>query len=113
MRATAHAIDLGNMVQPCLILLHQENSTPGRIGHALKERGVPLDIRRPRYGDPMPETMAEHRGAIIFGGSMSANEQDDLARREIDWIAVPLKERKPFLGICLGAQMVALQLGGK
>jgi GMP synthase-like glutamine amidotransferase len=30
---------------------------------------------------------------------------------EIDWIKVPLREEKPFLGICLGAQMLARQLG--
>ena len=39
--------------------------------------------------------------------------QDDFIRREIDWIAVPLRENKPYLGICLGAQMFARQLGGK
>ncbi len=55
--------------------------------------------------------MAEHAGAIIFGGPMSANDADDFVRREIDWIAVPLKESKPFLGICLGAQMLARHLG--
>jgi GMP synthase (glutamine-hydrolysing) len=32
-------------------------------------------------------------------------------RSEIDWIRVPLREEKPFLGICLGAQMLARQLG--
>ena len=35
------------------------------------------------------------------------------SRREIDWIAVPLAEKKPFLGICLGAQMLARQLGAR
>src|SRR5882724_7406474 len=29
------------------------------------------------------------------------------------WIAVPLREQRPFLGICLGAQMLAMQLGAK
>ncbi len=42
---------------------------------------------------------------------MSANDPDDFIRREIDWIAVPLKEKVPFLGVCLGAQMLARQLG--
>jgi GMP synthase (glutamine-hydrolysing) len=102
-----------SMPRPCLIVLHQENSTAGRIGHALTTRGVPLDIRRPRYGDPLPATLAQHIGAVILGGPMSANDKDDFVRREIDWLAVPLKEGKPFLGICLGAQMLAQQLGGK
>ncbi len=94
-------------------MLHRDNSTPGRVGHALQERGYPLDVRRPRFGDPLPDTMAEHAGAIIFGGPMSANDKDDFVRREIEWIAVPLAERKPFLGICLGAQMLARHLGSR
>ena len=36
---------------------------------------------------------------------------DDYVRREIDWIEVPLREQRPFLGICLGAQMLAKHLG--
>ena len=105
--------NVGAMALPILIVLHQQSSTPGRVGHALLERGFALDIRRPRYGDPLPATMAEHAGAIIFGGPMSANDEDDFVRREIDWLAVPLKERKPFLGICLGAQMLARHLGSR
>jgi GMP synthase (glutamine-hydrolysing) len=42
---------------------------------------------------------------------MSANDETDFIRREIDWTAIPLKEGKPLLGICLGAQMLARQLG--
>jgi GMP synthase (glutamine-hydrolysing) len=98
---------------PILIVLHREDSTPGRVGHALAERGYRFDIRRPCLGDPLPDTLAEHAGAIIFGGPMSANDTHDFVRRETDWIAVPLKERKPFLGICLGAQMLARHLGSR
>ena len=101
------------MLHPILIVLHQETSTPGRIGHALRQRGYPLDVRRPRFGDPLPETMVGHAGAITFGGPMSANDTTDFIRREIDWLSVPLKEKKPFLGICLGAQMLAHHLGSR
>jgi GMP synthase (glutamine-hydrolysing) len=96
---------------PVLIVLHQEHSTPGRVGHYFQARRIPLDIRRPRYGDPLPDTLAAHSGAVIFGGPMSANDQDAFVRAEIDWIKVPLCESKPFLGICLGAQMLARHLG--
>jgi GMP synthase (glutamine-hydrolysing) len=95
-----------------LIVLHSEASTPGRIGTMLRARGYDLDLRRPILGDPLPETMVDHEGAVIFGGPMSANDPDDWIAREIDWIGVPLKEQKPFLGVCLGAQMLARQLGG-
>ena len=99
------------MLKPVLIILHQENSSPGRVGQALNNLGYPLDIRRPRFGDPLPETMDAHAGAAIFGGPQSANDEDDYIRRETDWIGVPLRDNKPFLGICLGAQMMARHLG--
>src|SRR3954449_4294771 len=74
---------------PVLIVLHQESSTPGRVGNALRALGYTFDIRRPRFGDCLPETLEEHAGAVVFGGPMSANDADDFVRREIDWIAVP------------------------
>lgn len=100
------------MTRPVLIILHQEHSTPGRVGRLLQERGVPLDIRRPRFGDPLPDTMDDHAGAIIFGGPMSANDAEDWMKRETDWIGVPLRDKSPFLGICLGAQMLTRYRGG-
>jgi len=99
------------MTQPVLLILHQEHSSPGRVGQALARLGYPLDIRRPPLGDPLPETMDEHAGAVIFGGPQSANDSHDFIRREIDWIGVPLDAGKPLLGICLGAQMMARHLG--
>jgi len=97
--------------KPVLIVLHQENSNPGHIGQWLVRNGFPLDIRKPRFGEPLPPTLAGHCGAVIFGGPMSANDKDEFIRREIEWIGVALKEKAPFLGICLGAQMLALHLG--
>lgn len=96
-----------------LIILHQENSSPGRVGLALEARGYSLDIRRPRFGDALPSTMSEHAGAVIFGGPMSANDNDDFLKTETDWIGIPLKENKPYLGLCLGAQMLARHLGAR
>ena len=95
-----------------LIVLHQEMSTPGRVGHLLIENGFDLDVRRPPLGDPLPETLADHAGAVMFGGPMSANDPEDFVKRETDWLAVPLAEDRPFLGICLGAQMLVNHLGG-
>ena len=98
---------------PVLVVLHQEHSTPGRVGNALRALGHRLDIRRPRFGDVLPETLDDHAGAVIFGGPMSANDPDAYVRTEIDWIEICLREQRPFLGICLGAQMLAMQLGAK
>ena len=99
--------------KPVLIVLHQENSNPGHVGQWFVRHGFHLDIRKPRFGEPLPETLAGHCGAVIFGGPMSANDKDDFVRQEIDWLEVPLAEKAPFLGICLGAQMLAVHLGAK
>ncbi|MCP5076150.1 MAG: glutamine amidotransferase [Rhodobacteraceae bacterium] len=95
-----------------LIILHQENSTPGRVGQMLVERGFALDIRRPPLGHPLPDSLEHHAGAVMFGGPMSANDKEEFVKREIDWLAVPLREEKPFFGICLGAQKLVRHLGG-
>ncbi|WP_425416645.1 glutamine amidotransferase [Oricola indica] len=99
--------------KPILIVLHQETSSPGRVGQQLERMGFPLDIRRPPLGDALPDTMEAHSGAVVFGGPMSANDEADHVRVETDWMAVPLAENKPLLGICLGAQMLVNHLGGK
>jgi GMP synthase (glutamine-hydrolysing) len=96
---------------PVVIVLHQENSNPGRIGQWFTANGHKLDIRRPRFGDLLPTTLDAHCGAVIFGGPMSANDADDYIKTETDWIGVALKEKKPLLGVCLGAQMLARHLG--
>lgn len=101
------------MSLPVLVVLHQENSTPGRVGNLLRKRGIPLDIRRPCLGEALPDSLSQHAGVVILGGPQSANDDHDYIKREIDWLGVPLKENKPYLGICLGGQMLARHLGGR
>ena len=99
--------------KPVLIVLHQEHSSPGRVGRLLQARGHAVDIRKARFGDALPGTMRDHAGAVIFGGPMGANDPEDFIKAEIDWIGTCLKEDAPFLGICLGAQMLVNHLGGR
>ena len=66
---------------PVLVVLHSEDASPGRIGRILRELGAPLDIRRPCMGDPLPKTMCDHSGAVVFGGTMSVNDEKDWLRR--------------------------------
>ncbi len=96
-----------------LMILHQGHSTPGRVGAVLDALGARFDIRRPSLGEVLPETLAAHDGVMVFGGPMSANDEADWIKREIDWLALPLREQKPLIGICLGAQLLARQLGAR
>ena len=102
-----------NPIGRILIVLHQERSSPGRVGQMLQQAGFALDVRRPVLGDPLPATLDHHVGVVVFGGPMSANDDHEGVRREIEWLKVPLDENKPFLGICLGAQMLVRHLGGR
>ena len=57
--------------KPVLIVLHMEGAKSGHVGRWFVENGFPLDIRRPFLGDPLPETLAHHTGAVIFGGGFA------------------------------------------
>ena len=100
-------------MKKALLILHQKRSRSGNIGKKLIERGYILDIRRPCLGDKLPENLNEHSLVIIFGGPMSVNEPEyEFIKYEMNWLKVVIKSGKPFLGICLGAQMLAKHLGG-
>jgi GMP synthase (glutamine-hydrolysing) len=96
-----------------LIVMHQAHSTSGRVGCYLSALGARLDIRRPSLEEPLPETLDEHDGVVVFGGPMCANDDCEWISREIAWLETPLREDKPLLGICLGAQMLAKTLGAR
>lgn len=98
-----------------LVIVHQATSNPGLVGQVLRDNGYELDIIIPSIGDELPKTMDDCEAAIIFGGPMSANDSDTLPyiRTELDWIPIALDSGKPFLGICLGAQLLAKVLGAK
>jgi len=100
-------------MKKALLILHQKRSKPGDIGDKLIQRGFNLDIRRPCQGDVLPNNLDEHSLVVIFGGPMSVNDNSDFIKYEMDWLKIVLNSGKPFLGICLGAQMLAKHLGGE
>lgn len=98
--------------QSVLAIVHQETSTTGRIGAQLALRGVHVDMICPNLGAPLPDP-ARYDGVIVFGGPMSANDEDlPGIRAELDWLPSVLEREIPFLGVCLGAQLMVRALGG-
>ena len=101
------------MSEPIAVVLHRQHSCPGRIGRLLRARGHKLAFFRPALGDELPEDLAAYAGVIVFGGPMSANDETPFIRKEIDWIGRVLKAQRPYIGVCLGAQLLAKQLGAR
>jgi len=94
-----------------LYVLHQKTSVAGDIGNKFKDRGYLEEIIRPPLGDRLPEDLAKYSAIVIFGGPMSVNDDDQFIKDEIEWMEKVIKSKIPFLGICLGAQILAKYLG--
>lgn len=102
------------MPSPLLLIVHQQTSTPGRVGDKLRARGHALDIRCPNIGDPLPDDLGAYDGVVVFGGPMSANDDHlEGIARELGLIEKVLATETPYFGICLGAQLLARVLGGR
>ena len=103
------------MTEQILIIVHQEHSTPGKIGEFLTKRGYGLDRRCPNLGDPLPDDLSGYAAAIMFGGPMSANDDHlDGIKAELNWLErTAFPSDCPMMGICLGAQEMARVLGAR
>lgn len=104
-------------LSPKPLLLVQQVSTghPGRLGEKLKAQGYTLVRCCPLAGERLPTRLEDYAGAVVLGGPMSANDDITLLglRAQLDWIPTMLASGKPFLGICLGAQLLARALGAR
>ena len=100
-------------MKTALFILHQKTSEAGDIANKLKIRGFDFEIIRPSLGDSLPTNLNKYSAIVVFGGPMSANDDVEFMKKEIDWIGQVLQSDVPFLGICLGAQILAKHLGCK
>ena len=100
-------------MKKALLILHQKTSEAGDLGIKLINRGYKLEQICHSLGDILPKNLNQYSIIVIFGGPMSANDNDKFIKNEIDWIKYVIKSNVPFLGICLGAQILAKYLGCK
>ena len=97
-----------------LLIVHQKKSVSGHIGALLSNLGYNLDKRCPCIGDPLPQNLENYAAVVVFGGPMSANDcVMEGIKKELDFIPGVLKLKIPFLGLCLGGQLLARVLGAK
>lgn len=101
------------MPQPTLLAItHGENDRLGRAETPLRHAGLQIDVRK---GSDLPDSLDGYAGLLVMGGPGAAFEDSDefpTRRRELGLVTEALEEGLPYLGICLGAQLLAECIGG-
>ena len=103
------------MIKRALIFQHMDDEPPGLFGDFLREREAMLDIVMLHRGEEIP-SLAPYDFLLVMGGAMDVWETEanpwliDEKRAIKEWA---INRNRPFLGICLGLQLLAETLGGK
>jgi GMP synthase-like glutamine amidotransferase len=100
-------------VSSCLVVQHVESERSFAIGDALSAAGVVVDTCRVFAGDRPPVDVSAFDGLVVMGGPMSATDDEGFPTRvgELDLVADALDRGTPTLGVCLGAQILAMAAG--
>lgn len=108
---------MGQNATPNRVILieHGEERSDNRVHVHLGANGYRLDVRRPYRGDPLPAAGDDIAGAVVFGGLYNAYDTGPhpFLREEYAFIDRVLAADVPLLGICQGAQMIALHHGAR
>jgi GMP synthase-like glutamine amidotransferase len=101
-------------VKPVLIITHLEDRHNGLVRESLEGAGCPV-----REFNPLDQAAApvadELSGIVSLGGRVSATQvdRDPFLADEVALMAAALDRRVPVLGMCLGAQLLAVAAGGR
>ena len=95
------------------LLVKHSSSREDRIKRQLVERGVHVTWVCPVDGDRLPADDGSYDLVVVYGGPQSANDGSPWMREELDWIRRWVEDGGLFLGLCLGAQLLARALGAR
>jgi GMP synthase-like glutamine amidotransferase len=99
-------------VPSALVLQTQDNCPPGLLCEWAGSRGISLDVLRVDRWADLPDP-GEYAFAIALGSDASlAGRPPEWVANELDWIRRAVGAGVPVLGICFGAQALAVALGG-
>ena len=101
------------MSKSALILRHLAFENLGGFGPVLEEEGYQL-IYAEAGIDALPDPLSPNL-VVVLGGPIGVNDTyaHPCMQAERDWLVPRLAARRPTLGICLGAQLIAAALGAR
>jgi len=103
------------MLPTCVALFHEGFEDLGSFASVLKERGWEVRLLDARRTEPLIGAVGDPELLVILGGPMGIYEADHypFLREEIAVASRRLERDRPTLGICLGAQIMAVALGAR
>lgn len=98
-----------------LIIKHIDIEGPGTLGDFLTKKQVPHKIIELGAGENLPTNVNGIKAVVVLGGPMNVDEEDKYAflKPENEFIKRVLAAQIPYLGICLGSQLLAKAAGAK
>lgn len=96
----------------CHIILHADFEMPGVFVPWAKHKKMEIHLCRPYAGDALPD-VGPNEPVIVMGGPQSAIRYEEYPYlvKEVEWIKKRLAHDHPFIGVCLGAQLIGVALG--
>jgi len=100
-------------MKPIAIFQYSATGHPGAVLDVLAERSLPWTLIPVMDGAPVPTNPSAYSGLVLMGGGMGVHDG-------LQWMAGMQQLLRqahaaglPIAGHCLGAQMLALMLGGR
>lgn len=96
-----------------LVIQNSELAPLGVVGECITKRNIQMEILTPFAGAPLPVYAYSYSGLIVLGGPMNAEDDEHYPylKDAVRLVQLFSAERKPVLGICLGAQIIARAFG--
>lgn len=97
------------MAANILMIRHMTDETDDSAAEILAEEGFALEHWRSDV-DGVPADPAPYAAVVVYGGPHAVEDADYVAR-ELEWIKGWARSGKPYVGFCLGGQLLASAAG--